>query len=259
LVGDAKSFFAALADLVKPHPTREEVLLASNPTLAGMLKALEGNLSKQQRKDLQDFYRCFMPVSLPQSIPAVRKIYLKGAEPQWGDLYNDLDAPREINDVIVQDVLAEAGAKSSTLLALTGSAGSGKSTVLKRTALRLAENGCLVFFTNSEELPEPSSFCGALESFPVRPVVIFDNISLAMGRIMSYVQQCRALKATYIVAGRTSKLAERLADIKHVVRVIERHMRICPSMTLIALSVCWIETINSESWRTATACAARGI
>lgn len=116
--------------------------------------------------------------------------------------------------------------KYATLITLSGSAGSGKSTALRRAALKLAQEGELVFFTDSEELPPAHHVAGAVELIPKRPVLILDNISLALGRLVDYVDRFRreGLAATFIVAGRTSKLIERLPELKELVDLEELHM-----------------------------------
>jgi SIR2-like domain len=226
LIGEAKEFFELAADLVKPFPDRETVLLSTNPDLEGMFALIKANISRSQQANLEEFYRCFSPVRQPQTIAQTRKLFLQGAEPTWSDIYNNLDAPRTFTAELMKAVEASANSKTSTLITLSGSAGSGKSTLLKRTALTLAQQGHLVFFSDSEETPQAHHVAGAIALIPKRPVLILDNISLALGRLVEYVGRCRKdrIAATFVVAGRTSKLVERLPDLKRLVELKELHM-----------------------------------
>jgi hypothetical protein len=226
LVGEAKEFFDLVVDLMKPFPDRETVLLSTNPALEGMFTLIKGDISRSQRSDVEQFYRCFSPVKQPQQIPQTRKLFLQGAEPTWADIYNDLDAPRNFSADLIRTIESENKSKFATLVTLSGSAGSGKSTALRRAALKLAQEGQLVFFTDSEELPAAHHVAGAIELIPKRPVLILDNISLALGRLVDYLDRFRkdGLAATLVVAGRTSKLIERLPELKELVDVRELHM-----------------------------------
>jgi hypothetical protein len=226
VVGDTKEFFELVAELMKPLPDRETVLLSTNPALEGMFDLIKRQLSQSERGDLEEFYRCFWPVKLPQNVPQTRRLFLQGAEPSWADVYNNLDAPRNFTEELVRLVEAQNKSKYSTLITLSGSAGSGKSTALKRAALELSQRGNVVFFTDSEELPAAHNVAGAIGVLPKRPILILDNISLALGRLFDYLDRCRRdrLAATFVVAGRTSKLIERMPELKELVDLKELHM-----------------------------------
>lgn len=226
LVGETKEFFDLVADVTKPFPDRETVLLSTNPALESMFTLIQKNVSRSQRTDLEQFYRCFSPVKHPQKVPQTRKLFLQGGEPTWADIYNNLDAPRNFTAHLAAVVESYNKAKHSTLITLSGSAGSGKSTALMRVALKLSQEGHLVFFTDSEELPGAHHVAGAIELIPKRPVLILDNISLALGRLADYLDRFRkdGLAATFLVAGRTSKLIERLPELKNLVDLKELHM-----------------------------------
>ena len=124
-----------------------------------------GHISSAGRRSIQEFYTHFKPVSLPGVVPTVRKLFLSGAEPQWGDIYNNLDAAREINTEIVNAANKNHSSGKPSLIAITGSAGSGKSTLMKRAALTLSSLGNLVFFSESEELVTPHHLESALANF----------------------------------------------------------------------------------------------
>lgn len=226
IAGSAKEFFELLAKVCSPLPPLEEVLLKANPGLEGMLKIMGKELNERTRLSIRAFYEHFSPVSLPSKVASVRKLFLQGAEPQWGDIYNELDAPREFTDDIIQIAKHLHAENEGGLLALSGSAGSGKSTVLKRAALTLSSLGHLVFFSNCEELPETHSFENAIDALPAKPVIFFDNAHLAFGQIGQYLTCLKrtSRKALFVISARTHPLVDIVAEWKTQNKVEERRI-----------------------------------
>lgn len=226
LIGEAREFFELVRDRLRPFPSRQQVLVSTNPSLQGMFDILKGDVRKETRADLQEFYASFKPVARPEVIPTTRKLFLQGAEPTWVDIHNHLDAPREFTRVVVAAVEESLEANDINLTILTGAAGSGKSTLVRRAAATLADAGHLVFFADSEELPAPHRVVGAISALPKPPILVFDNMSLALGRVSDYLNQCRreGVRATFLVAGRTSKLVERMADLRKTFEITDLHM-----------------------------------
>src|SRR5690606_18692099 len=102
-----------------------------------------------------EFGQSFHLVPTAMTVEGDRSFYLLGATPRWEDIFAELDAPREITAELLANIEEELDQDSPSLRtwALLGTAGSGKSTVLRRLAVQLSRNGRLVFLTNSEELP----------------------------------------------------------------------------------------------------------
>ena len=184
-----------------------------------------GQMTERARLALKAFYSAFKPVSVPARVISVRKLYLQGAEPQWNDIFNNLDAPREINDEVVAKAKELHRAEGSSVLSIMGSAGSGKSTLLKRSAATLSSLGHLVFFSDCEELPESYVFEAAVDALPEKPVIFLDNVNLAFGMVPRYLEASRsARKATLIVAARTHPLADRSAEWQQSYAAHERRI-----------------------------------
>ena len=224
--GSAKEFFELLAMECSPIPSLEDVLLKANPGLEGMLKIMGKALNDRVRSSIRAFYEHFSPVSLPSKAASVRKLFLHGAEPQWGDIYNELDAPREFTHEIIQLAKQMHAGEQGGLLALSGSAGSGKSTALKRAALTLSSLGHLVFFSNCEELPQAHLFENAIDAMPARPVIFFDNAHLAFGQIGQYLASLKrtSRKALLVITARTHPLVDIVAEWKTQSSVAERRV-----------------------------------
>lgn len=226
VVGSAKELFELLVEQCSPLPKLEQVLLTTNPGLDGMLKIMAGTLSEKSKRSLQIFYSHFRPVSIPEKVTPVRKLYLQGAEPQWGDIFNDLDAARELNIEILSGVKKAHSEADSGLLAITGSAGSGKSTILKRLAVTLSAQGHLVFFSDSEQVPDSHVFEAAIDAMPSKPFVIFDNVNLALGYVSNILNALKrsTRKATLVVSGPTHPLLDKVAEWKQDNYAVEKRI-----------------------------------
>lgn len=70
--------------------------------------------------------------------------FLRGREPTWSDLTEGYAIVRQFEDALFHQSLAEA----TSVVAVTGTAGSGKSTTLKRLALRYDDEGKVVLWLN---------------------------------------------------------------------------------------------------------------
>ena len=218
--GTAKEFFDLLTNRIGTLPSLEQVVLKSNPGLDILLKSIGDQISDTKRRRIEAFYSCFTPIRPGPQRPDYRSHFLLGTEPQWEDIYNDFDAPREFNAHIIKAVQESLKEKDVSLIAVTGSAGSGKSTTLKRTALTLANSGHLVFFTHSQELPALHDFESAIELLPGRSVIFFDNATLAIGILADYLAAAKRshLKHVFVIAARTNALVDRFPALSAIVR-----------------------------------------
>jgi SIR2-like domain len=231
ITGTAKEFFDTLISRIGTLPTLEDVVLKANPGLDALIRVHGARLSARNRGHIEAYYRCFRPVKSAEKKADYRSYFLLGTEPRWEDIGNDFDAPREFTSTLVADVQSMLKVNEVSLIAITGSAGSGKSTVLMRAATSLVAAGNLVFYTNSEELPALHDFEGALELLPRRSVITFDSASLAAGILPDYLAAAKRCptKHIFIIAARTNTLAERLPVYKNYVTVKEYQV---PDLTL---------------------------
>lgn len=216
-----------------------EVLRLTLPSLA----YLGG---KQQSQNLGEFAVAFhnVPVSRPTD-DAGRSKYLLGTTPKWEDILNDLDAPRSITGDIVQEIFNLHKSEPKVhLLPILGSAGCGKSTILRRVGVTLAQSGITTLLTNSEELPRPAQIARAIQEIPTRVVLLFDNAEAALGVLPAIVRELKTVDRPPIIliATRTNEYDRRLGkfddtceiheypvphldlnEIKAVISVLEKH------------------------------------
>ncbi len=199
------SFLDWLANLAGTLPSRKDVLRISAPDLALIL---EGSAAlAASPRDLNRFAQSFSPVPLSAQSAEARSLYLLGAAPRWDDLLRELDAPREITNEIVEAIgNVLAGAPRTAVFAVLGSAGSGKSTIIRRAGLRMAQSGQLVFVTNSEALPAPEVVRNVLAAYDQRAILLFDNAEVALSQLPELIARCAALPQppVFVIASRTN-------------------------------------------------------
>ena len=153
-----------------------------------------------------------------------RSFFLLGATPRWEDILRDLDAPRLLTDRLVDRIEAIVeGNEPLRVLAITGSAGCGKSTILKRLGIRLSRAGRLVFLTNSEELPDKDVIEKTLNTLPQRSVLLFDNSEIALNALATVVEHCHHLRAAPVIvlASRANELHRRGTRLQKITDIEE--------------------------------------
>ena len=77
----------------------------------------------------------------------------------------------------------ESPTGSGSIHVITGSAGCGKSTILRRLGLTLTREGHPAFLSNSEELPKSNVVIEALDALERRAVLLFDNAEASLSSI----------------------------------------------------------------------------
>ncbi len=148
-------------------------------------------------------------VKVPTSRPASkdRSLYLLGASPRWEDLLQLQDAPRtktsEINKYI-DDALKETG--KIHVIAILGSAGCGKSTILRRLGINFATIGRPAYLTNSEYLPSPYAIASAISCIDDKVLLLFDNSEIILGQLPSLIAELSKTEKPpiIIIASRTN-------------------------------------------------------
>lgn len=212
-------FFDWLSSI--PLPSRTEVLKVVFPDLYHVVR--DENQAANLKRARLAFAELFERVPLH---PAAhhRSLYLLGASPQWEDLFNDLDAARETT-TLVQDSLSQAleHGNGTKVFALLGSAGCGKSTILRRIGLNMSRAGKLVFFSNSEELPKPSDSATALDALSERALLLLDNAEVSLPQLPAMLSQFETIQKPPVIllASRTNEFDRRLARLPKSQKVLE--------------------------------------
>jgi ABC-type dipeptide/oligopeptide/nickel transport system ATPase subunit len=220
-------FLQWIRQVERQLPSRLEVLKS---TLPGVVELLAGS-SERSRKDVEQFAIYFEQVPALITFPKERSAFLLGATPRWTDIGRDLDAPRDIGQQLASTIRTkmDATVQHPIVYLITGSAGCGKSTVLRRLALTLAREGHPSFLSNSEELPQHRAVIETLESLAKTAVLLFDNAEVSLGAIASLARALETSKRPPIIvlATRTNEYRRRIrgfGDLKEVHEVIVPHL-----------------------------------
>ena len=112
-------------------------------------------------------------------LPAIQTEYLLGDQPQWSDLLNGKAIERAHDD----ELLATAnkileGETPATALALTGTAGTGKSTALMSLALKLSGSGIPVVWVDKDTEAGPTRMRQRVREFPEKVVLAIDDADM---------------------------------------------------------------------------------
>lgn len=224
-----EEFLEWLSRIAPSLPTRLEVLKTTLPGVVELLKSAE--VPERTRRDIEQFGIMFEPVPATKGFVRERSAFLLGATPRWSDLARDLDAPREIGQRLAQEVRVaiETVASHPTVIALVGSAGCGKSTIIRRLGLTLAREGNPSFISNSEELPAHRAVIETLDSIGRKAVLLFDNAEVSLGAIASLTQAVTSCKTPpiVIIASRANEFrrkAHAFREVKNLQEIAVPHL-----------------------------------
>jgi tetratricopeptide (TPR) repeat protein len=181
IVAETGHFLAWLASKAGDLHGKDDVLRVTIPGLVELLKSAADG--ERELRAVKEFGRHFHIVPTdPATARNSRSLFLLGASPKWEDLLFERDAPREVTATLVEKVERELGQPPRiALLPLLGSAGSGKSTLMRRAAIQLAQSGHTCYLTNCEELARFEDIARALSQIGRRSVLFFDNAETILG------------------------------------------------------------------------------
>lgn len=188
----AEEFFSWLSKDAPPF-SREDIIRQIDPSLEPALVAVEKGLTADQIRPLEYFYSVF---KAPPRIerPRTRSLFLLGSPPTWDDIERGIDAQREINGSLKQELRSAMQGSGTDILLLTSAAGGGKSTIAKRVAVELTGEGFPVFFSEGDTRPNPdllASFCSTLDH---RILLIFDNVGHDFSLVSTFYERVRNLE-----------------------------------------------------------------
>jgi len=142
--------------------------------------------------------------------PSQPSEFLLGQEPIWADLQSERAIERECDKNLWSHVIRMLDdRKIARVLAVTGTAGSGKSTSLMRLALRLsAERGCRVAWVDREIELSPRQLREAMLKETSPPVLAIDDADMYGGQVSSLAREITtsANAPIILIALRSSKV-----------------------------------------------------
>lgn len=188
--GTGEDFFNWLKKINSNLPSKKEILKTTFPTLLDISDYLDSSVSK---KSIYNFAKAFKRVPTEYSIKKGRSGYLLGANPTWNDIHSELDIPRTITNEIYSQAYSYSvnnqENEKQKIITVSGTAGSGKSTIVRRLGIRLSRNGVTVFISDSDSMPKPYEIFNVLEYIKETVVLIFDNSALMLPLLNKLIGQ----------------------------------------------------------------------
>lgn len=215
IIATTEQFFQWLSDNKDSLLDKYETLKITFPTLAEFYEKTQDTKIKVLGEYFNDFSLGFAKISPFGKPKEKNKNFLLGTSPTWNDIFNNLDAPRKITNEIFIHIESIFNTDSTKLnvITLLGSAGSGKSTILKRLGLQLAQNGRTVFLSYSEYIPEYKSIVQTINSFNQKIILFFDNADLMLyqvPKLIEALQNC-TIPPIILISTRTNAF-DRITD-----------------------------------------------
>lgn len=128
--------------------------------------------------------------------------FYKGSYPNWSDIKHELDAPRDLLPELVNDFETWYKNPKFDYWIITGRAGDGKSTLLKRFAAEVSGKlGDRVLFAKSRATLNPNDI-EALHMITKEPLVVFvDNATDRISKVNELIDFFRASKSKILLVG----------------------------------------------------------
>jgi tetratricopeptide (TPR) repeat protein len=137
--------------------------------------------------------------------------YLLGAEPHWSDFFRDRAIQRTDDGVLYKRATQIlTGALSKTALAVTGTAGNGKSTALMRLALRLTNDGVPVLWVDRDSEAAPSLIRSRVRNSEGPLVLAVDDADLFGRQLLGLLQDLVPSRKSFlfVIGVRSTKIDE---------------------------------------------------
>jgi len=142
-------------------------------------EATKGFAFLRQRSESQPSAYIPLVSQLVSERPSMSTEYLLGDEPQWSDILEGRAIER-VHDYSLHEVADDIleGKKLSTALAITGTAGTGKSTALMSLAVKLSAGGIPVLWIDKDSEVSPLRIRNRVREFRDKVVLAIDDADM---------------------------------------------------------------------------------
>ena len=217
--------------------SREQVLRLIDPTLEIALAAAEQGKPQPEVK-LAEYFYSFFKVPHRQPSPRARPGFLLGTPPTWEDIAAHVDAHREINELLKGQLRAAFNQDEPAMFILTSAAGGGKSTVAKRVAMELVDEGFSVVFSEGDQRPNPDAIASFARGFHQRMLFVFDNAGQNLHLIAQICELLKAepIKHIFLILTRSNDMANwgyELARVSSLARIAVPHLSDADILSII--------------------------
>lgn len=224
--GTTNDFLNWVKNLNLELPSREEILRDTFPNYLDIRSY--SKVSKAKQIAIKEFSESFNRVPTEYKVKDERSGYFIGSSPRWDDIFKERDIPREITDEIFEKISSELipNSKKIDVVGIIGTAGSGKSTILKRLGLRLSQAGKTVFLSYSDYLPKNRHIVDVLENIDEKVVLVFDNVKNVIGLLPRLIKDLSVLKyqPILIVASRPNVIDNITSKLEPVSAFLKYHI-----------------------------------
>lgn len=208
----AEDFFTQLTSEADIVILRQDLLRNLDSTLEEVLALESAGVPSREIELAEEFFSVFRPVSSQQPKNAGRSHFLLGSPPSWDDIFNQLDAEREVNLEVTARIVDELRSNDGDgFVMLSGAAGSGKTTIAKRASVLVSNEGFPVYYATNFVRLIPERIVAYLRSYDRRVVLVFDETADDLIRIRQLADECRDLRHSPVIflTIRTNELAMR--------------------------------------------------
>lgn len=175
--GTTEDFLNWIKKIEPKLPTKNNVLKDTFPNLLEVNKF--SKLKNISSSTVTEFAGSFEIIPKDFKVKNERSGYLSGANPNWNDIFSDLDIARTVSksssNLINDSITKFKDTDKQKMFTFLGSAGAGKTTILKRLGLSLSQNGRTVFISNSDYIPRTDKIAEVLSTIDEQVILIFDN------------------------------------------------------------------------------------
>ena len=206
----AEDFFTWLLEQQKPL-SREEILRSTHPDWEIALEAAEHHEPRKQVKVIEKFLSIFHLVKRPTPIKASSRshLFLLGSPPTWEDIAANMDADREVNGDFRTLLNLAVDTEEIDIVRVSSPAGGGKSTVMRRGAISLADDGYRVYFSDATERPDADAIVSYVLSLREKVILFFDNCGPDVPEIADAWMRLKSFefRPIFILAARSNDFA----------------------------------------------------
>ncbi len=150
----------------------------------------------------EDFGRIGIPLAseLAAERPTLQTEYLLGGEPHWSDIINGRAVVRTSNATLLETALEVLdGKKTKAAIAVTGTAGSGKSTTLMWLALELSNRGLPVLWIDKDSTAAPLQIRKRLMEFDGKLILAIDDADLFGMQLSNFLRDIVPIRPELLV------------------------------------------------------------
>lgn len=209
----AEDFFAALHPQVTQIVPSKLALLTNR--YPAQIEAIKSGILSLHGAFFRDFQQVRATAS-PQKRTVQDTFFFEGAEPTWDDIAAEIDAPRSITPMLLDRLREDSDA--ARVFLLTGHAGSGKSSMVRRLAFELAKGGeAVYFFVSPNRLSEVplGEFLKGLAGR--RAFLVIDDAQRHLGALDTAFRQAGTdHRITVLLAERPHTVMHRIGDVRSV-------------------------------------------